>query len=180
MLSVRPIQENDIDKIIEYWTKADTHFLNGMGVDTNKIPSENEWRKMLLDQISQPIEAKQSYCIIWLLDNQPIGHSNINKIIFSEEAYMHLHIWRSDIRKNGLGISFVKMTLPYYFKNFKLKKLLCEPYALNPAPNKTLQKLGFSFIKNYITTPGWLNYEQPVNRWELSCETFKKMEKEWP
>jgi hypothetical protein len=56
-----------------------------------------------------------------------------------------------------------------------LKKLFCEPYALNPAPNKTLEKIGFEFVKEYITTPGWINFEQPVKLWMMDFEKFKTL-----
>ena len=175
VLSVREIQENDIELIIEYWLCSDSEFLKGMGVDTNKIPARDEWIKMLSEQLSQPIEEKKSYCIIWQVDDKPVGHSNVNKIIFGEEAYMHLHLWNADTRKKGFGTAFIKMTLPWFFENLKLKKLYCEPYALNPAPNKTLEKIGFEFVKEYTTIPGWLNFEQQVNLWKLSYDRFKKM-----
>ena len=110
--------------------------------------------------------------MIWQMDNEPIGHCNVNKIKFGEEAYMHLHLWNSDGRKKGMGAELVKMSLPYFFEKLELKKIYSEPYALNPAPNKTLVKAGFTFVKEYITTPGFLNFEQPVNLWELTYEQF--------
>jgi RimJ/RimL family protein N-acetyltransferase len=55
----------------------------------------------------------------------------------------------------------------YFFRNPGLKKLYCEPYAENPAPNKVLSKLGFTFVKTYQTVPGKTCFEQYVNRWEL-------------
>ena len=174
-LSIREIEERDIEPLLDYWYTASDEFLIGMGVDVSKILKRDEFRKMLLEQLTQSYTEKQSYCIIWQADGKAIGHSNVGKIVFGEEAYMHLHMWKSDARKKGLGTELVKMTLPYYFKNLALKMLYCEPYALNPAPNKTLGKVGFKFVKNYITTPGWVNYEQPVNRWELSYEDFKKI-----
>ncbi len=172
-LSVRELQEADIELLINYWLGSDPAFLVGMGVDLAKIPGREEWKEMLLEQLRQTPEEKKSYCIIWLVSGIAVGHSNVNKITFGEEAYMHLHLWKQDERKRGLGTSLVKMTLPYFFYNLKLKKLYCEPYAHNPAPNKTLEKLGFLFVKQYITTPGWINFEQLVNRWELTLEKFQ-------
>lgn len=173
-LTVREIQYSDIEPLSDYWFTSEPSFLLNMGVDLSKIPARVEWEQMLNEQISQPYEQKQSYCVIWLLDDEPVGHSNVNRIIFGEEAYMHLHIWKKENRTKGLGIQFIKMTLPWFFEKMQLKKICCEPYALNPAPNKTMEKLGFEFIKEYVTVPGWINFEQPVKHWELTFEKFKE------
>lgn len=67
------------------------------------------------------------------------------------------------------------MTLPYFFNKLQLKRLYCEPYALNPAPNKTLEKVGFTFVKEHLTIPGSLNFEQPAKLWELTYNDFIKL-----
>jgi RimJ/RimL family protein N-acetyltransferase len=170
ILSVREIEEKDIPSIIQYWLGADTAFLQGMGVDVSKMLNKEQWNKMLTEQLNASYTKKKSYCIILELDNKAIGHCNVNKIKFGEEAYMHLHLWDKVLRKKGMGTSLVKMAIPYFFKNLELKKICCEPYALNPAPNKVLEKLGFTFVKKYRTTPGFLNFEQEVNLWKLSYE----------
>jgi len=174
-LSVREIQYSDIESLSDYWFKSDPDFLIKMGVDLSKMPTREEWKQMLNEQISQSYEEKKSYCIIWVLDGEAIGHCNVNRIIFGEEAYMHLHIWKPGNRTKGMGLQFVKLTLPFFFQNMKLKKICCEPYALNPAPNKTMEKLGFEFIKEYITVPGFINFEQPVKHWELTLEKFRQL-----
>ncbi len=174
-LSVREIEKSDIELLVRYWLESDEAHHAGMGVDPAKIPDEKAWRLMLSKQLNQPYKEKLSYCIIWEVDGKPMGHCNINPVVFGEEAFIHLHLWKSDIRKKGIGTELVKMTLPYFFNNMQLKKIYCEPYALNPAPNKTLPKLGFEFVKEYTTIPGAINFEQPVRRWELSLEKFKQM-----
>lgn len=172
VLSVREIQASDIDAIIRYWLESDGAFLEGMGVDLNKMPGREVWKQMLSEQLNQSYEEKKSYCMIWQADQVPVGHSNVNKIIFGEEAYMHLHLWGSKERQKGMGTDLVKMTLPLFFEKMHLKKIFCEPYALNPAPNRTLEKVGFELVKTHTTTPGWLNFEQPVNLWELTYDRF--------
>jgi RimJ/RimL family protein N-acetyltransferase len=174
-LSVREIQLQDIEPLVNYWMNATPEFLTGMGVDLQKMPRPEEFTMMLNEQINTPLKDKKSYCIIWLEDGIQVGHSNVSKINFGEEAYMHLHLWNNASRKKGNGTAFVKLTLPYYFENLQLKKLCCEPYALNPAPNKTLKKLGFTFVKKYTTIPGILNFEQEVNLWEITKEQFEKL-----
>jgi RimJ/RimL family protein N-acetyltransferase len=88
---------------------------------------------------------------------------------------MHLHMWGHNNRRKGAGLEFIKMSLPHYFQKFRLKILYCEPYALNPAPNKTLEKTGFEFIKTYDTTPGWINFHQPTNRWCMDHNRYTSL-----
>ncbi len=172
-LSVREIEQQDIELIANYWLESDPAFMESMGVELSKLPAREFWYEMLRSQLDAPIEDKQSYATIWEADGKAIGHCNVNKIVFGKEAYMHLHIWDKTIRKKGYGEQLVKMSLPYFFNNLNLETIYCEPYALNPAPNKTLAKLGFQLEKEYVTTPGFLNFEQPVTRWKLTREQFK-------
>ncbi|MDQ3142367.1 MAG: GNAT family N-acetyltransferase [Bacteroidota bacterium] len=172
ILSVRELISTDSELITNYWLQARPEFLTGMGVDLAKVPTRSEWEQMLSAQLTQSYKDKKSYCLIWLLNQIPVGHCNINKILFGKEGYMHIHMWNHNDRTKNLGTSFIRMCLPYFFTNYSVEKLYCEPYALNQAPNKTLQKLGFKFVKEYTTTPGWLNFEQSVNLWELSRQQF--------
>lgn len=168
MLSVRPMEGKDIDALVSYWFDSSPVYLEGMGVDTSKMPTKSAWREMLETQLHLPIENRRSYCIIWEVDGVSIGHCNTNPTSFGEEAYMHLHLWKSLERQKGLGTAFVRMTVPRFFQDLELKTLYCQPYALNIAPNRTLEKAGFRFIKEYVTVPGFINFEQPVKLWEIS------------
>lgn len=175
MLSARELESRDIPVLTSYWVDADDDHLLAMGVALGKMMPREQWYAMLSKQLEQAYQDKQSYCIIWESDGQAIGHCNVNKVVFGKEAYMHLHLWHKDARLQGRGAALVKMSLPYFFKNLELQELFCEPYALNPAPNKTLAKVGFTFIKEYNTVPGFLNFEQAVNLWQLRKADFEKM-----
>ena len=167
-LAIRPIQIEDLEPLTNYWLNSSDDRMIGMGVDLNKLPSKSELKSMMGSQIDTILEHKKSYALIWLLDNIPVGHCNVNQIQYGQQAYMHLHLWQNNSRKRGLGSQFVKLSIPQFFKDLKLQRLFCEPYALNPAPNKTLEKIGITFVKEHICTPGYLNFEQPVKRWVLN------------
>jgi RimJ/RimL family protein N-acetyltransferase len=163
MLSVRELAVQDIEKICDYWLTAEDSFLLGMGVDLSKMPSRDDWSKFLNEIIVTPLEERPSFCTIWVLDERPIGHCNVAKIKFGEEAYMHLHVWNEEDRAKGLSREFLKLSIPIFFEKLQLKELFCEPWAENPAPNKALPKAGFEFSHSYFGVPGWLNFEQEVN-----------------
>ena len=80
---------------------------------------------------------------------------------------MHLHILERSWRRRGLGTSFVKVSASKYFEVFELKNLYCEPNALNAAPNRTLQRAGFTYLFSHETVPGPINFRQVTTRWVL-------------
>ncbi len=174
-LSVRELQLDDIEKIVDYFVNSSVEFMKGMGADKSKLLEKKEWIEKLKLELQKSYSQKEFYYIIWLVDNQPIGHSNVNNIEFKESATMHLHLWKNDKRKSGLGLEFLKLTIPYFLKNLELKKLICEPYSENVAPNKTLKKLGFKLVRTYETIPGWINFKQIVNRYELTKVQFGRI-----
>lgn len=170
--TVRDTEERDFESIIRYFWDAEPAYLEGMGVDPAKLPSADDWYDLLVNDFRQPLEQRQFFYVIWELDGVPAGHSNINKICYAEEAFMHLHLWQPKTRRQGLGQKLLAESISRYFHKFKLQRLLCEPYAFNRAPNKTLPKLGFELVKSYATIPGWINFHQQVNRWQLSREQW--------
>ncbi|MBB6612163.1 GNAT family N-acetyltransferase [Pontibacter sp. Tf4] len=175
-LSVRELQSEDIPLIADYWLTSEPDFLVGMGVDLAKVPSRGDLTAMLTQQLGLPVNERMSYALIWLENDRPVGHSNVNRIEFGEAAYMHLHLWQPALRQRGAGTELIKKSLPFYFENLQLKTLYCEPYALNPAPNKTLAKTGFEFVKRHTTIPGTINFEQEVNRWQLTREAYEQFQ----
>ncbi len=172
---IREIQEEDVEQVINYFVQADDNFLKGMGVDPDKLPDPADWQALILDDLSQPLARRQFYYLVWLINGRPAGHSNINKIVYGDHAYMHLHLWNPASRQAGNGLFFIQACITAYFDRFDLDTLFCEPYALNPAPNRILAKTGFDFVRSYETTPGWINFHQKVNSWTLSRETWQQI-----
>lgn len=171
-LMVRDLNQADLPLIVNYWLQSTPDYLESLGVDLKKLPSRSGLLSMLQKQLNSNDNEKDSLALIAVFEGVPIGHCNVNKIIFGEEAYLHLHLWNAQSRKQGLGTGMVLMSVPLFFSRLKLKTLWCEPYALNPAPNKTLEKIGFKWIKRHLTVPGSLNFEQEVNLWKLSYNRF--------
>lgn len=174
-LSVREITKEDIPSLVNYWLNSPDDFLTNMGVDLTKLPSREDFTAMIETQLITPYPEKKSFAMIWKHNGKAVGHSNISPITFGEEAFVHLHIWSEEYRRKGFGLEWLRMSIPTYFDKFELKRILCEPYALNHGSNRTIEKLGFDFIKEYTTVPGWICYEQSVKRWVLSREKFESM-----
>jgi hypothetical protein len=153
--------------IIDYFHNATHEFLHTLGVDPAKLPPRDKWRAHYDAEFALPVEQRKSLAVLWTLGEVPLGFSTADKIEIGRQAFMHLHIFDSTQRQRGRGAALVRQSADIYFEALRIGELYCEPYAFNVAPNRTLQKAGFSYVMAHETVPGPLNFHQPVNRWVL-------------
>jgi RimJ/RimL family protein N-acetyltransferase len=166
-LTVREMMDSEVDLIIEYFQKSTPEHLETLGVDPSRLPPVESWRERLRRESTLPVEQRSVVLVIWLSDQQPVGFSTSDKIRYGEQANMHLHVTAPERRHQGIGVEGVRRSVDLYFERLKLKRLFCEPNAFNVAPNRTLQKAGFKYLKTHMTVPGPLNYHQAVTRWVI-------------
>ena len=172
-ITVREAQKNDIQHIVGYWDNSSTEDLLAMGIDVNNIDPLKNLGDRLEKQLSLKNEDKAAFVMIAMMDEKPVGHCYVNNLIFGNEAFMHLHIWQNNSHKKGMGSEMVRQSIPHFFEKLKLQTLFCEPAAMNPGPNKTLERIGFEFIKKHTTIPAGWTFQLEVNRWEMTLENFK-------
>ncbi len=173
-LAIRPLELDEVGLIPDYFLAMNEDQLRGMGVDPPKLPARDAWTKILVEDFARPVKEKHFFYLLWLIDGQVAGHSNINKIEFGDHAFSHLHLWHAENRRKGFGVELLKRSAQEYFKRFELDSVLSEPFAGNPSPNRTLPKAGFELVKTYDTLPGWINYHQTVNRWQLKRSSLER------
>jgi RimJ/RimL family protein N-acetyltransferase len=170
----RPMAVSEVDLIIDYFHQASPEFLKAMGVDPSRLPEPARWKASMAREFALPVEQRRGFAVLWALDGVPVGFSSVDKIKFGQEAFMHLHILHPERRQAGLGAAFVGLTVPIYFETLRVERLFCEPYAFNAAPNRTLQRAGFKYVKTHETVPGDLNFHQPVTRWMLEKDAIPR------
>jgi hypothetical protein len=163
----RPMQLSETGLIIDYFHSASPEYLNALGVDPSRLPDRAQWKARFEQRFALPIEERNFFAILWEIDGRAAGWSSADKIVFGQEAYMHLHMLDPDRRRVGNGTFFVRESAKIYFDTLRISRLFCEPHALNVAPNRTLQAAGFKYVKTHETVPGPFNFHQPVTRWML-------------
>jgi RimJ/RimL family protein N-acetyltransferase len=166
-ITVREMMDSEFEIVVDYFFKSTPEHLETLGVDPTRLPAPNSWRERFHHGLTQPIEQRTWLVVIWLNDNQPFGFSTSDKITYGEQANMHLHVVDPERRNRGYGAECVRRSADIYFERLKLKRLFCEPNAFNVAPNRTLQKAGFKYLKTHMTVPGPLNFHQAVTRWGM-------------
>jgi RimJ/RimL family protein N-acetyltransferase len=166
-LNVREMQLSEVEIRISYFHDASDEDLRRLGVDRALLPTREAWRAMYEEDYARPIRERVNYSLVWELDEQPVGFSSADHIVFGNEAFMHLHILNPRQRRAGLGAEFVKKSTRVCFQVLELERLFSEPNAFNVAPNRALQRAGFSYLFTHETTPGPINFPQVVTRWVL-------------
>jgi RimJ/RimL family protein N-acetyltransferase len=166
-LVVREMQLSEVGVRIDYFHDSSDDHLRTLGVDRTLLLSREQWRSVYEEDHARPIEQRANGSLIWELEGETVGFSSADRITFGQEAFMHLHVVRPDLRQRGLGAQFVRMSARYYFRALELERLFCEPNAFNVAPNRTLQRAGFRYQFTHETQPSPMNFFQATTRWVL-------------
>jgi RimJ/RimL family protein N-acetyltransferase len=167
MIDVRLMTLAETPRIITYFHDATPAHLALLGVDRARLPPAATWQKLYEQDLEKPPTARRSLLVSWLDDGRFIGFSTADQISYGDCAHMHLHVVEPSLRRKGLGTALVRLSANLYFDVLKLTRLWCEPHAFNTAPNRSLQKAGFKYVKTHMSTPGPINDHQAVNTWVI-------------
>jgi RimJ/RimL family protein N-acetyltransferase len=171
--TVRDLRGEEAGLVVDYFLSASSADLARMGIDPAKLPEAAAWSARIREDLARPLGARRWHFVLWQIDGAPIGHSNIGDIEPGKSGLMHLHIWTPERRGRGVGRTLVLASVRRYFEVLALDVIYCQPNAFNVAPNRALHRAGFEYLETYETTPGWLNFHQPVTRWALTRRSFE-------
>lgn len=166
-LVVREMQLAEVTIRIDYFHDSSDEHLITLGVDRASLPSRETWFSAYAADYALPIANRGGMALIWEFDGRTVGFSSADRIVFGEQAFMHLHILNPELRHQGLGTAFVKESARYYFQTLQLERLFCEPNAFNVAPNRALQRAGFRYLFTHETQPSPINFHQATTRWMI-------------
>ena len=166
-LVVREMQPAEVGLRVDYFHDSSDEHLRKLGVDRASLPTREAWRASYAADFVRPMADREGVALVWELDGRPVGFSSADRIVFGQEAFMHLHIVIPDLRQKGLGSEFVGESARHYFRVLQLERLYCEPNTFNTAPNRTLQRAGFRYVFTHEAKPNPINVLQTTNRWIL-------------
>lgn len=158
----------DFEVRIAYFHEATAEHLERLGVDRLRLLSPDVWRASFERDLARPLDQRFEYGVVWEVDGALVGFSTADQIQFGDEAHMHLHIVDPTRRGSGLGAQFVRMTATHFCDVLRLKRLYCEPNAFNVAPNRALQKAGFSYVCSRECRPTPINAYQTTTVWRYT------------
>ena len=168
-LRVRPISEKD-NGFINYWLQLSPDEIERLGVAVDRLPSADEMRSGLRANGKSASGTVATFVLAWVVDGEAIGHSSLKDIVPGESGRIHLHMWRPDLRGRGLGPRLFCLSALDFYGRFRLERIICEPKADNPAPNRMLQRIGFPLVESRIGASSDISTISRLNCYEIRRE----------
>jgi len=166
-LTVRPIASDDFDGYIAYFTRASKADAERMGLAIDRVPPAPQLRSDLEAMIATPLDRLRSFVLAWCVGGLTIGHSSLKDIVPGDVGCIHLHMWRADFRGKGYGPFLFCLSALDFYQRFNLKRIICEPKANNPMPNRMLKKIGFPLVLTHVARGSELAFLCELNRYEI-------------
>ena len=169
-LTVRPLAAGDFSEFINYWLGLSEAEITRMGAAIDRLPSATQMRSDLEIMLAAPKSAARTFVLVWCIEEEAIGHSSLKELVPGDSGSIHLHMWRADLRGKGYGAHLFCLSAVDFYERFELKRMICEPKADNPSPNRLLQRIGFPLISTRVGTSSELSATCKLNRYNITRE----------
>ena len=168
LLINRELTLKDVPLITSYWQSLTSDDIKRMYIDLTKLNFGEELAMRLSKTVDTPPSERQYDPLIWEIDTQAVGVTNLNNIERGEQANIHLHIFSKLNRGKGFGRCLFMLSVQKYLVRHRLKRVICEPASSNPDPNGLMRSLGIPVVRTYVTkTPSPICFDHEVNRYEI-------------
>lgn len=142
LVSVRDLTEADIPPLLNYWFRSPPGFIEAMGVDPGKLPSEEEMR----GNIAMRIREQVGNALIIQHGSDAIGMHTINPPHEGDFGIFHAHIWIPEFRGRGVGLICYPLACRKFIERFNLKRILFKTPVQNTSAIRVKEKLGIRCI----------------------------------
>jgi RimJ/RimL family protein N-acetyltransferase len=151
-IELKDLSEAEIPFILSYWYHSPEGFIEAMGVDLNKLPSEKEMKKLLMKRVednSSLTESKLNALII-LVEGRPVGVHSLTPFIQGDHGIFHAHICDASMRGKGIALESYPMACKVFAKRFSLKKIVFKTPEQNIGAIKVKERLGIPMVGEEI------------------------------
>ena len=167
-LEARPMRPGEAALVADYFLGLDDADRERMGlVGRDRLPARQDWIASLQRHLATPDGQATAAYTTWLVDGQAVGFSSLKDLRVGHEARTHLHMWSAPHRGRGHGAALFCLTALQGFERFRLQRIVCEPAAGNPMPNRMLAKVGFPLLGSYDGASSELSARTRLNQYDV-------------
>jgi RimJ/RimL family protein N-acetyltransferase len=162
-LVLRDLEPDDIDALVDYWIDADPAYLDFLGVDREKLGSDDDVRRRFASLIRTGDPDQERVAFVSTLDGVVTSYTNFH-FVSPEENYMHAHVIRPSARGKGMASSSFANLMRVVFAEFpRVENLLFVTQPHNDRINHLLTRAGLTGELRWydepdgLPRPGWFN-----------------------
>ncbi len=179
LISIRDLTEADIPRILDYWYRSPFGYIEAMGADPSKMPTEAEMNRSFLEKIATngKFSVSKINALIVLYRQTPIGVHSVNPLFEGDFGIFHAHIWSRDHRGLGIGFHSYPLACRIFLERFNLKKIVFKTPLQNTGAIQVKEKLGIRLIGEELIEFNVIKSNTLAKVYELSLEDAKL---KWP
>ncbi len=178
LISVRELTESDIPIMMNYWFRSPPGFIESMGVDPAKMPSESEMEAGMRArmQASRALPKPNSSGVAIVYDGKFIGQHSVNQLTEDGSAIFHAHIFSPEFRGRGIGMHSYPKACRFFMDRFNLKRILFKTPLQNTGSIRVKEKLGLRCVGEETIGFGIIKAGTAAKVFELTRAELNKLE----
>lgn len=143
-VTITDITEQEVPTIMNYWFHSPPGFVEGMGVDFSRMPTEDQMRQMLLEKIrnDRDLPKTKMGVVIVRYEGKSVGMHTLFPIVEGDHAVFHAHNWTPELRGKGIGMISYPLACRKFIERFDLKRFVFKTPLQNTAAIRVKEKLG--------------------------------------
>ena len=136
---LRDITSADIPTIVNYWISAPDEHLTSMGVDRQRIGTQEDIYRRFANAIRTDDVRQSNIALGITLDERLVGYTLLNR--YSDDVnYSHWHIIVPNLRAKGLSSALYPHRISAYFEVAPISQLIHQTRTTNVGVNRMLDK----------------------------------------
>lgn len=139
LAGLRDITAVDVQAIVAYWVLAPDEHLISMGVDRQRIGTQEDIYRRFAAAIRTGDACQSNIALGIMLGERLVGYTLLNR--YSDEVnYSHWHIIAPNLRAQGLSTALYPHRIKTYFEVAPIAQLIHQTRTSNVGVNRLLDK----------------------------------------
>lgn len=155
-VSVDRLKSCDVQPILNYWYRSSPGYLESLGADPKKFPTEETMKASLEERVANIEKNIHFKCptIVVCFDEIRIGFHSVTHIHdpVKGTGIFHANFWNPLYRGRSIGMITYLSAAKIFMDQFSLEKLLYQSPKINKSCNRVKEKLGISKVGEGIVT----------------------------
>jgi RimJ/RimL family protein N-acetyltransferase len=177
LVAIRDLSDEDIPFVLDYWFRSPSGYLEAMGVDPAKLPSEAQMKSALADKIRRNRELADSKlnALAILYDGRFVGFHTLFPVTEGDSGIFHAHVCQPAMRGRGLASRSYPLACLAFIGRFGLQRILFKTPTQNTGAIRVKEKLGIRRVGQERVGFGIIRDETQAEVFELTRDEAERL-----